>query len=419
MSDADISIESLMQRALREPGMLSLAAGFTDNAMLPREEIAELVEALLSDSEAGPEALQYGDPQGRADLRRMVAGRVRSLDMDQETDSGPVDPGQVVVTNGSQQALDLFVRAFCRPGDAVLVESPTYFVFLDLLRALGVEPIALPAREDRLDVDALPDFFEELRERGDLERVRAAYVMGYFANPTGYSLSEKTKAGLLSALEDAGLAIPVLEDAAYREFHFEEAPPTPSLLSLETESAPVLYTATFTKTFATGLKIGYLVVRRPEILSRIRSLKRVSDFGTGNFAQALVARAVDEGMYDRFLRRMRGFYAGKAGVLGRALEREGLSELGWRWQSPRGGLFHWLRAPDGVEVGPGSAFFRACTDEKVMYVPGSLCYADGGEGKIRLSFGNLDEGALDQAAARFGRAARRVAEVAAGDGSSA
>lgn len=419
MSDTEISIESLMQRALREPGMLSLAAGFTDNAMLPREEIAGLVESLLSDAEDGGEALQYGDPQGRADLRRMVAERVRALDLEQDTDPGSVDPGQVVVTNGSQQALDLFVRASCRPGEAVLVESPTYFVFLDLVRALGVEPIPLPAREDRLDVDALPEFLEELRDRGDLERVRAAYLMGYFANPTGYSLSEHAKAGFLSALVDAGLEIPVLEDAAYREFHFEDAPPTPSLLSLESDTAPILYTATFTKTFATGLKIGYLVVRRPEILSRIRSLKRVSDFGTGNFAQAVVARAVDEGVYDRFLERMRGFYARKARVFGRALEREGLSELGWRWESPRGGLFHWIRAPEGVDVGPGSAFFRACTDEKVMYVPGSLCDVDDGEGKIRLSFGNLDEGALEEAAARFGRAARRIAGVAAGEMSSA
>jgi len=419
MSDTVISIESLMQRALREPGMLSLAAGFTDNAMLPREEVAELVEALLSDSRIGAEALQYGDPQGRADLRRMVAERVRTLDLDQDAEPGPVDPGQVVITNGSQQALDLFVRASCQPGDAVLVESPTYFVFLDLVRALGVEPVPLPAREDRLDVDALPGFLEDLRDRGDLERVRAAYLMGYFANPTGYSLGRGAKAGFLAALEEADLEIPVLEDAAYREFHFDDAPATPSFLSLESPSVPVLYTATFTKTFATGLKIGYLVVRRPEILSRIRSLKRVSDFGTGNFAQAVVARAVEEGVYDRFLDRMHGFYAGKAGVFGRALEREGLSELGWQWESPRGGLFYWLAAPEGVGVGPGSAFFRACTEEKVMYVPGSLCHADGGEGKIRLSFGNLDEEELEEAAARFGRAARRVAGVAAGERSSA
>lgn len=411
MSNAELSIESLMQRALREPGMLSLAAGFTDNDMLPREEIGDTIRSLLEDPDAGPEALQYGDPQGRADLRRMIAQRVRALDLEQSADSGSVEAGQVVITNGSQQALDLFVRTFCGPGDAVLVESPTYFVFLDLLRALDVEPIPLPARDDRLDVEGLPDFLEELRSRGDLERVRAAYLMGYFANPTGYSLTETTKSGLLRALADAGLEIPVLEDAAYREFHFGSAPPAPSLLSLERESTPVLYTATFTKTFATGLKIGYLVVRRPEILSRVRSLKRVADFGTGNFAQAVVARAVEEGLYDRFLKRMRSFYAGKGRVLADALEREGLTELGWRWRSPEGGIFLWLEAPEGTEVGPGSAFFRACTDEKVMYVPGSLCYADGGEGKIRLSFGNLDESALSEAARRFGRAARRVSGV--------
>lgn len=419
MSNQELSIESLMQRALREPGMLSLAAGFTDNAMLPREEIGDTIRSLLSDPEQGAEALQYGDPQGRADLRRMVAERVRALDLEQTADSGPLDPGHVVITNGSQQALDLFVRAFCGPGDAVLVESPTYFVFLDLLRTLDVEPIPLPARDDRLDVEALPDLLEELRGRGDLERVRAAYLMGYFANPTGYSLAEAAKSGFLRALAEAGLEIPVLEDAAYREFHFGSAPTAPSLLSLERESAPILYTATFTKTFATGLKIGYLILRRPEILSRIRSLKRVADFGTGNFAQAVVARAVEEGGYDHFLERMRGFYAEKGRVLGEALEREGLTELGWRWQSPGGGIFLWLEAPEGTGVGPGSPFFRACTDEKVMYVPGALCYARRGEGKIRLSFGNLDQDALREAARRFGRAAHRVARVEEGNASPA
>jgi len=406
VSTSELSIESLMQRALREPGMLSLAAGFTDNAMLPRKEIGATVRALLSDPEAGAEALQYGDPQGRPDLRRMVAERVSSLDRSQKGDPGTVDPDHVVITNGSQQALDLFVRATCRPGDAVLVESPTYFVFLDLLRVLGVEPVALPSTDDRLDIEALPAFLGELRARGAADRVRAAYVMGYFANPTGYSLDRDAKAGLLDALADAGLEIPVLEDAAYREFHFGSAFPAPSLLTRDGRS---LYTATFTKTFATGLKVGYLIARRSELLARLRSLKRVADFGTGNFAQAVVARAVEEGGYDGFLNRMRAFYADKGRILDEALEEAGLREMGWTWESATGGLFLWLKAPEGTKVGPGSTFYEACSDEKVMYVPGSLCYAGGEEGRIRLSFGNLAGSELVEGARRFGRAAARVA----------
>ncbi|MFW6199052.1 MAG: PLP-dependent aminotransferase family protein [Gemmatimonadota bacterium] len=435
MSTSELSIESLMRRALRDPGMLSLAAGFTDNDMLPRDEIGEVVRTLLGDPTAGREALQYGDPRGRSDLRRLVAERVRGLDDELDADPGSLDPDQVVITNGSQQALDLVVRATCAPGDAVLVESPTYFVFLDLVRTLGVEAIPLPSRDDRLDVDALPEFLERLGSRGDGERIRAAYVMGYYANPTGYSLEADAKSGLLAALSRAGLEIPVLEDAAYREFHFGSPCRVPSLLSFEGGGpqprgdavagdghgrgggrgsrpegpAPVLYTATFTKTFATGLKVGYLVVRDPELLARVRSLKRVADFGTSNFVQAVVARAVSAGHYDRFLRRMRSFYAAKGRILDRALEGAGLRDLGWSWESPEGGIFLWLKAPEGTRVGPGSTLYEACAEEKVMYVPGSLCYAGGREGRIRLSFGNLSREELEEAGRRFGRAAEGAA----------
>ena len=412
-SEAPISIESMMQKALDEPGMLSLAAGFTDGVAMPREEIAALARDLLEPVQSGGEVLQYGDPQGRPDLRRRVAERVRRLDEERSGEVGSILPDHVLVTNGSQQGLELTVRALCDPGDAVLVESPTYFVFLDLLRELGVEPIALPSQDDRLDLERLPDFLAELRRDGRAERVRAAYVMGYFANPTGYSLSWEARTRLARELDDAGMPVPVLEDAAYREFHFDEPWPSPSFLSLEGPDRPTLYAGTFTKTFATGLKVGYLIVRRPELRERIRGLKRVADFGTSNFVQALVERAVADGVYDRFLETMRPHYARKARLLHRGLEEAGLGELGWRWEEPRGGLFLWLTAPAGVEVGPGSGFYEACMDERVMYVPGSLCYADEVEGKLRLSFGNVDADRLEEAAVRLCRAARTVAKAGA------
>lgn len=415
-TEKPISIESMMQKALAEPGMLSLAAGFTDSAFMPRDEIAALVGDLLSLPEAGGEALQYGDPPGREGLRRRVAERVGRLEAEAGGEPGAIRPEQVLITNGSQQGLELAVRALCRPGDAVLVESPTYFVFLDLLRELGVEPVALPARDDRLDADPgrLERFFAELERDGRAERIRAAYVMGYFANPTGYSLPAGARRRLLSALDDAGLSVPVIEDAAYREFHFGAAPETPSVLSLERPGRPVLYAGTFTKTFATGLKAGYLVVRHPGLRERIGGLKRVSDFGTSNFVQALLERALDRGVYDRFLRRMRAHYARKADALHRALTEAGMDELGWRWKEARGGLYLWLTAPAGVPVGPGSEFYEACMAEKVMYVPGSLCYCGpGGEGKARLSYGNLDRERLQEAARRLARAARDCARTGA------
>lgn len=411
--DTPLSIESLMQTALDEPGMLSLAAGFTDASIMPRDEITALTRDLLGSAELGGEALQYGDPRGRAGLRRQVAGRVRRLDEERGGDVGAVRPEQVVITNGSQQGLELSIRALCDPGDAVLVEAPTYFVFLDLLRELEVEPISLPARDDRLDAPGMAEFLDELKRDGRAERIRAVYVMGYFANPTGYSLSRESRGRLMDALDEAGLRIPVIEDAAYREFHFGDPWPSPSLLSLEGPPRPVVYAGTFTKTFATGLKAGYLVIRHPGLRKRIQGLKRVSDFGTSNFVQALVERALDEGVYDRFLERMRPHYAEKARRLHRSLVDAGLRELGWRWEEAEGGLYLWITAPEGIEVGPGTRFYQACMEEKVMYVPGSLCYAGAEDGKLRLSFGNVDRDRLDEAAERLGRAALTVARSGA------
>lgn len=402
-----------MQKALDEPGMLSLAAGFTDNALLPREEIASLAHEVLSSPEPGGEALQYGDPQGRPGLRREVAARVRRLDEERGGDPGPVERENVLITNGSQQGLELTVRALCDPGDAVLVEAPTYFVFLDLLRELGIEAISLPASGDRLDVERLPEFFGELKRSGRAERVRAVYVMGYFANPTGYSLTGGTKRALAEALDRAGLRVPLIEDTAYREFHFGDPWPAPSTLCLESDGRPVVYAGTFTKSFATGLKGGYLVVRDPDLFERVRGLKRVSDFGTANFVQALLERALEEGVYDRFLEGMRPRYARKARTLHEALVEGGLRDLGWSWEEAGGGLFLWLAAPTGTGVGPGSEFHEACLDEKVMYVPGSLCYADGAGDRIRLSYGNLGVDALEEAAERLARAARRTARAGA------
>lgn len=408
--DTPLSIETMMQRALDEPGMLSLAAGFTDNSILPREAVRSLTREILSSPEAGGEALQYGDPQGRAELRRAVADRVRSLDEELGGDPGAVDANHVVVTNGSQQGLELAVRALCAPGDAVLVESPTYFVFLDLLQVLGVEPVPLPSRDGRLDLNALPGFLERLKNDGIGERLGAAYLMGYFGNPTGYCQTRAEKRGLVEALEEAGLRVPLIEDAAYREFHFGDPWPAESYLCLGGESS-VLYAGTFTKTFATGMKVGYLVVPQPDLRRRIQDLKRVSDFGTSSFVQALVERALETGVYDGYLERMRPHYAGKAKILHDALVASGIRDLGWRWERARGGLYLWLTAPKGVDVGPDSTFYRACMNEKVMYVPGSLCYAGSGEGhgRIRLSYGNLDRDRLGEAARRLARAARSPA----------
>ena len=400
-----VTVAALMQRAIEVPGLLSLAAGFTDNSLLPRAEVRSIVNEILAD----PEVLQYSNPPGRVELRSAVCSELTLKDRAMGVDPGELDPADVVITNGSQQALYMAIQALCRPGDIVLVESPTYFVFLDLLDVLGVRAIGMPAKDDRLDVSRLAAFFDELQSAGTLANVRAVYVVSYFSNPSCLSLDRDQKTGLIETMRSHNLHVPILEDVAYREMYFDEPWPAPTLLEGRTPDMPLVLTGTFTKNFSTGLKVGYLWTDDSALRERVLDIKRAMDFGTSNFAQAIVERAVVQGVYARFLERMRAVYDRKCGVLHDALIDRGLHDLGWRWERSQGGLYLWITAPRGVVTIADSKFFDICIEEKILYVPGDLCFVTGGKNKVRLSFGYLEENALPEGAERFVRAAQRLA----------
>lgn len=406
---SDISIDNMMQKALEIPGLLSLAAGFTDNRLAAREIVLSLTQELLSDP-ANNEILQYGLPVGRRELRDQLAQRLVAQDVAQGATPPAIDSTDTVITTGSQQSLFLAVQALCQPGDVILVEHPTYFVMLDVLRTLGVRAVAMPALNDTLDVEALDGFFQDLRKRGDLERVRAVYLISYFSNPSSLSLTLQQKTGLLDAMRRNALLVPVIEDIAYREFHFDGEWPAPSMLAWDTPEIPILVTGTLTKLFSTGLKVGWLVLREPKLRQRIIDLKRCQDFGTSNFTQAICELAIQRGHLDDYLNYVRPLYREKALALHQGFIDAGLRDLGWSWDTPAGALYLWLRAPEGIETGPASALSRICLEEKVIYVPGELCCLESGAQRARTSFGALSCEDLHEAAARFTRAARRVAQ---------
>ncbi|RME68862.1 MAG: aminotransferase class I/II-fold pyridoxal phosphate-dependent enzyme, partial [Verrucomicrobia bacterium] len=232
-----------------------------------------------------------------------------------------------------------------------------------------------------------------------------------FANPSAISRSEAEKEQLAEVLQEVGLIVPVIEDAAYRELWFEAPWPARSILALEAfEPFPRLYCGTLTKPFASGLKIGYLHASSPAIFERMLWLKGHQDFGSAHFNQAILEHVIRSGGFDAFLARLRPGYASKMDTLDRALEEAGLRALGWRWERPAGGLYLWVRAPEGVSTELNGPLWKACVEEEVMYVPGGLCIAGPADSRhVRLSFGVLDHAALREAAARFARAARRAA----------
>ena len=405
------TIARLMALMLENPTLLSLAAGFTDTRTLPEPAVQAAVAALAS-RPGDPEHLQYGTNQGRPKLRALLAERL----VVQETLATPADATTVrknfFITNGSQQALYLAMQVLCEPGDIVLVDRPSYFVYLEMLVGLGVRARSLPVDPaGHIDGPALDALLADLRASGELSRIKAVYFVSYFSNPSARSLEESEKTRIAEALAAAGAIVPVVEDAAYRELYYETPHAARSVFSLPAWAAfPKLYLSTLTKPFATGLKVGYGTSSDTGLMEKMIHVKGHHDFGTANYNQALIEEVIGQGGLDAQLARVRPLYAAKMRTLHTALVAEGLPALGWRWAVPAGGLYLWLTAPAALDTGLDSAFCRACVQTGVLYVPGELCFGDAApKNFVRLSFGVLGAADLAEAGRRFAAVAQRFA----------
>lgn len=400
------TIERLMTAALDNPKLLSLAAGFTDSASLPAASVQKAVDILAK--RGNNETLQYGLNQGRPLLRKQLAAHLASWESnlnDQTADS------QLFVTNGSQQALYLAMQVLCEPGDIVLVDRPSYFVFLEMLAAMGVRTVSLPTDNlGRLDAAALTDLLKSLEDSGEYSKIKAVYFVSYFSNPSSRCLSGEEKRSLAHVLSARDLLVPVIEDAAYRDLYFSERPEAPSVLGMaEWADFPRLYLSTLTKPFATGLKVGYGYCTEPDWLARMLHTKGHHDFGSANFNQGILEQVIADGGFERQLDVIRPMYERKMQALHDTLVEQGLPQAGWSWAKPAGGLYLWLRAPEGLDTGLLSEFCRRCIETGVLYVPGELCFGDHVPANyVRLSYGVLGEADLREAGRRFAAVARMI-----------
>ncbi|MBI3886218.1 MAG: PLP-dependent aminotransferase family protein [Opitutae bacterium] len=400
------AVAVLMRKALENPALLSLAAGFTDNTTLPGAEFVAAAQALAA-RRGEPEYLNYGTTQGRPQLRRLLAQRLAHWE---PTLAAADYEGRCLVTTGSQQALYLAVQSLCDPGDIVLVDRPSYFAFLEILTSLGARPKSLPFDETgALRIGELHRLLDELARTGEIARVKAVYFVSYFSNPSGRSLGESDKAALGRVLAEHGVIVPVIEDAAYRELYFDTPHPARCVLTLpEWAAFPKLYALTLTKPFATGGKVGYAFCTDAVWLEQLLAIKGPQDFGSANYNQALFEEILLAGGFADHLPKVRRGYATKMRALHGALLAEGLRELGWHWEEPAGGMYLWLCAPTGFDTGMDGEFCRACVAAGVLYVPGEMCFGDRpARHFIRASCGVLSPDQLREAAKRFVQVARQ------------
>jgi 2-aminoadipate transaminase len=378
---------------MANPRIINFAAGLVDPLTLPVDECAEITRKIFADAARGRVALQYDTTIGSADLRRAMLEHMERLEGKPAGAMG-LTADDIVITTGSQQALYLIGEVLLDPGDIVIDTNPSYFVYTGALSSFGARVLAVPTDDDGMDVQAVARLLEQVERDGDLDRVKFIYCTSYFQNPTGLTLSRQRREKLLDIARrfSRGHRILILEDAAYRELRYD-GDALPSIKSFDAENRYTILAHTFSKPFAPGIKTGYTAMPR-DLMDAVLHHKGNHDFGSPNVSQQIALEAMRDGSYAEHVEVLRTAYRAKRDAVLSALEKFIPSNSGVTWTHPHGGLYVWLTLPEQVDTSRGSAFFNACVEAGVLYVPGAYCFQPDADGRIpvnhlRLSFGQV------------------------------
>ncbi|MFF5172356.1 PLP-dependent aminotransferase family protein [Micromonospora sp. NPDC000089] len=351
------------------PEVVSLAGGAPYIAALPLDAVGEMLGRL--GSEHGVTTLQYGIGQGTLELRERICEVMALSGIDAACGASPED---VVVTVGGQQALDLVARLFLDPGDVVLAEGPTYVGALGVFQAAQAQVAHVPMDDQGLIPEALEVAIADLARAG--RRVKFLYTIPTYQNPTGVTLSEERRERVLDICERAGLL--VVEDDPYGQLGFSGDAPAP-LRARRRDG--VFYLSTFSKTFAPGLRVGWILAPHA-VRDKLVIASEAQILCPSGFAQAAVATYLSTMPWRQQLKVYREVYRERRDAMLSALTD--LMPAGTTWTTPAGGLFVWANLPDGLDA---KAMMPRAIAARVAYVPGTGFYADGsGAGNMRLNF---------------------------------
>lgn len=363
-------------KVTERPGIISLAGGLPSPKTFPISEFAEAcAEVLHKDGQA---ALQYAASEGYGPLRETVA----------EMLPWNVDPAQVLITTGSQQGLDLIAKVLLDPGSHVLVETPTYLGALQAFSPMEPLPISVASDNEGVVVDDM------VAKSND---ARFVYLLPNFQNPTGRTMTEERRAAVSAAAAKAGL--PIVEDNPYGELWFDEAPPLP-LTARNPEGC--VYLGSFSKVLAPGLRLGFMVAPK-SIYPKLLQAKQAADLHTPSFNQRMVSEVMREGFLSRHVPTIRALYKRQRDAMLAALTRE-MKGLQVEFNKPAGGMFLWLRLPQGMN---SVELLPRAVERGVAFVPGLPFYAGEGDPRtMRLSFVTASVDEIDTAIAALADAVR-------------
>lgn len=368
-------------KAAADPKIISFAGGLPAPELFPVKEMKAAVDKVFD--EYGQEAMQYGAAKGVTALRQAIQQHVKEKEnVDSELDN-------VLVTTGSEQALDLVGKAFVNPGDTVLVEQPTYLCALDVFRSYGANFASVEMDEDGMKMDALE---EALKANPNTKLI---YTVPNFQNPTGRTMTEERRKQLAELAEKYDVY--VLEDNPYGEIRFA-GQHVPAVKSFD-KSGHVLYMSTFSKTLAPGFRLGWLVADK-NVVNKLTILKQSADLHTDNLAQFAVAQFFADNDVDAHVKEISALYGKRKDLM-----LEGIKKYfpeGVKYTDPEGGMFLWVEVPgvdDTVEL------FKECLEHDVAFVPGDPFFA--GEvqpGAFRLNYSNMKEDQIEVGLKRLGAA---------------
>jgi 2-aminoadipate transaminase len=384
-------ISYLISAALGNPELVNLAAGLVDPLTLPAKETGEISAKIMANPQQAVRALQYEGTSGSKLLRQRVLRHLEELDHTEAGGLG-VSDDQIILTNGSQQALYLIGDVLVDPGDLVIVESPSYFVYTGTLESFGARLVGVPMDEGGMDVDALERLLTQMQTDGRLERLKLIYCTSYYQNPTGLSLAADRRARMVELARrfSRGHRLLILEDAAYRELRYD-GDALPSIKSYDPENKYTILTQTFSKPFAPGIKLGYTAMPT-DLADPVLRQKGNHDFGSSSLCQQIALEAMESGQYQHHVEELREAYRHKRDAMVSAVRKHLVGTYPEvRYVHPHGGLYVWVTLTDGIDASRGGKLFAAALKRGVLYVPGDYCF--GGENPpknhFRLSFGQV------------------------------
>ncbi|MDQ0039195.1 aminotransferase-like domain-containing protein [Variovorax boronicumulans] len=375
-------------KLLGKPGIISFAGGFPDSAMFDVEGLKEASQKALTEEPGG--ALQYGATEGYEPLRGQLSSFMKTKGVD-------VDPSGLIVTTGSQQALDLLGKTMISPGDKVIVEGPTFLATIQCFRLYGAQLISAPIDANGVKTDELEKLIAE-------HKPKFVYLIPTFGNPSGAMLTlERRKKVLELAVKYQTL---IVEDDPYGDLYFGEAPP-PSILALSKDvpgSRELLaHCGSLSKVLSPGLRIGWMIAP-PELLAKATMCKQFSDAHTSTFSQATAAQYLKSGRMPATLAHVREVYGQRAQAMGAALKRELGDAVSFT--QPNGGLFFWARLTGANgKLADANELAKRAIEKLVAFVPGAPFFAEKPDvATLRLSFATADVAKIEEGVKRLGQA---------------